>query len=97
MNAFVVKTNKLVFIGHHQGNVYVVYLDTMSSNNVCLMAKKEDESWLWHKRLGHATMHVIYKLCQNDLVVGLPKFSFDLDKVCDACVKRKYKKNSFKP
>ena len=39
-----IKTNKLVFIGHRQGNVYVVYLDNMSSNNVCLMAKKEDES-----------------------------------------------------
>ena len=35
-----VKTNKLVFIGHRQGNVYIVYLDNMSSNNVCLMAKK---------------------------------------------------------
>ena len=91
-----VKTNKLVFIGHRQGNVYVVYLDNMSSNNVCLMAKKEDESWLWHKRLGHASMHVISKLCQNDLVVGLPKLSFDLNKVCDACVKGKHKKSFFK-
>ena len=42
-------------------------------------------------------MHVISKLCQNDLVVGLPKLSFDLDKVCDACVKGKHKKRSFKP
>ena len=30
---------------------------------------------------------------QNDLVVGLPKLSFDLDKVCDACVKEKHKKS----
>ena len=56
------------------GNCYdIVYLDNMPSNNVCLMAKKEYESWLWHKSLGHASMHVISKLCQNDLVVGLPK------------------------
>ena len=52
----------------------------MSSNDVCLMAKKEDESWLWHRRLGHASMYVISKLCQNDLVVGLPKLSFVLIK-----------------
>ena len=91
-----IKTNKLVFIGHRQGNIYVVHLDNLSSNNVCLMAKKEDESWLWHRRLGHASMHVISKLCQNDLVVGLPKLSYDLDKVCDACVKGKHKKSSFK-
>ena len=44
----------------------------------------------------HASTHVIFKLCQNDLVVGLPKLSFDLDKVCDACVKGKHKKSSFK-
>ena len=91
-----VKTNKLVFIGHRQGNVYVVYLDNMSSNNVSLMAKKEDESWLWHRRLGHASIRVISKLCQNDLVVRLPKLSFDLNKVCDACVKGKHKKSSYK-
>ena len=54
-----VKTNKLIFIGHRQGNVYVVYLDDLSSSNVCLMAKKEYESWMWHKKLDHASMHVI--------------------------------------
>ena len=76
--------------------MYVVHLDNMPFNNICLTANKENESWLWHRRLGHASMHVISKLCQNDLVVGLPKLSFDLDKVCDACVKRKHKKSSFK-
>ena len=90
------KQINFVFIGHRQGNVYGVYLDNMFSNNVCLMAKKEDESWLWHRRLGHASMHVISKICQNDLVVGLPKLSFDLNKVCDACVKGKHKKSFFK-
>ena len=39
-----VKTNKVIFIGHRQGNVYVVYLNELSFSNVCLMAKKEDES-----------------------------------------------------
>ena len=41
-----VKTNKLIFNGHHQGNVYVVYLNDLSFSNVCLMAKKENESWM---------------------------------------------------
>ena len=36
-----VKTNKIIFFGHHHGNVYVVYLNDLSSSNVCLMAKKE--------------------------------------------------------
>ena len=51
---------------------------------------------MWHRRLGHASMHVISKLYRNDLVIGLPKLSFDFDKVCDACVKGKHRKSSFK-
>ena len=58
-----INTNKLILIGHRQGNVYVVYLDDLSSSTVCLMSKNEDESWLWHRRLGHVSMHVIPKLC----------------------------------
>ena len=92
-----VKTNKTFFFGHCHGNLYVVYLNDLSSSNVCLMAKKKDESWMWHMRFGHASMHVISKLCRNDLNVGLPKLSFDFDKICDACVKGKHRKSSFKP
>ena len=92
-----VKTNKIIFFGHRHGNVYVVFLNDLSFSNVCLMTKKEDESWMWHRRLGHASMHVTSKLCKNDLVVGLPKLSFDFDKICDACVKGKHKKSAFKP
>ena len=51
---------------------------------------------MWHRRFGHTSMHVISKLCRNDLVVGLPKLSFDFDKVCDACVKGKHRKSYFK-
>ena len=61
------------------------------------MAKNEDECWMWRKRLGHASMHVISKLSQKDLVVGLPKLSFENDKVCDACIKENHRKTSFKP
>ena len=42
-------------------------------------------------------MHVISKLYRNDLIVSLPKLSFDFDKVCDAYVKVKHRKSSFKP
>ena len=65
------RLTRLSFFGHRQGNVYVVYLNNLSSSNVCLMAKKEDGSWMWHRRLGHASIHVISKLCKNDLVIGL--------------------------
>ncbi|KAK2388390.1 putative mitochondrial protein [Trifolium repens] len=37
------------------------------------------------------------KLSKLDLVNGLPKISFDLDKVCESCTRGKQVKSSFKP
>ena len=54
----------------------------------CLVAKNaniKEISWLWHQRLGHASMHTLYKLHNKDLVKGLPKLNFKVDHVCDAC------------
>ena len=64
-----VKTNKVIFIGHCQGNVYVVYLDDLSSCDVYLKAKKEDENWMWHRRFDHANIHVINKMVKMELVI----------------------------
>jgi len=41
-------------------------------------------------------MKTIGKLSQLDLVRGLPKISFEKDKICEACVKGKQVKSSFK-
>ena len=41
-------------------------------------------------------MKTLSKLAKNDLVVGLPKLSFDKDKICDACQFGKQVRNSFK-
>ena len=53
------------------------------------MATNEETSWLWHRRLGHASMSVISKLVRKDLVVGLPKLSFEMTK----CVMHVLKEN----
>ena len=47
--------------------------------------KINETSWLWHRRLGHASMNSISKLIKKDLVKDLPKFDFQKDKICDAC------------
>ena len=55
-----------------------------------------DQSWLWHRRLGHANMDLISQLNKDELVRGLPKINFQKDKVCEACQVGKQIKNSFK-
>ena len=44
-----------------------------------------DQSWLWHRRLGHANMDLISQLNKDELVRGLPKINFQKDKVYEAC------------
>jgi hypothetical protein len=73
-------------IGHRIGNIYMIDLDEIAmKSGVCLVAKNKDTSWLWHRRLGHASMNTISKLISRDLVKGLPKLNFEKDHICDAC------------
>ena len=55
-----------------------------------------NDAWLWHKKLGHMSIDTLAKLARHDLVVGLPKLSFERDNICDACMKGKHLKSSFK-
>ena len=86
---------EVVFIGDRHNNVYTIDIEKHSNQNHCFSVLN-DESWLWHRRLGHASMHLISQISKNDIVRGLPKLSFEKDKVCDACQFGKQVKISFK-
>ena len=77
------------FIGQRLGNVYIVDLDDLAlSSSTSLAAideKSKKLSLLWHRRLGHASMHTIAKLISKDLVLGMPKLNINLDHVCGTC------------
>nr|GEU92978.1 ribonuclease H-like domain-containing protein [Tanacetum cinerariifolium] len=63
----------------------------------CLVAKAtNDESILWHMRLGHINFKNINKLVKDNLVRGLPLKRFENDQTCVACLKGKQHKVSFK-
>ena len=91
-------TNQIIYIGKKHNNVYVIYIDEIMVNSVsCLIVNHVNDSWLWHRRLGHASMRTLSKLVKNDLVIGLlPKLKFGKDKICDACQFGKQVRNSFK-
>ena len=76
------------FIGHRLSNIYVVDLEDLalssSTSLVAMDEKSKESSLLWHRRLGHASMHTIAKLMSKDLVKGLPKFNVYFDHVCEA-------------
>ncbi|CAJ2661907.1 unnamed protein product [Trifolium pratense] len=90
-----ISSGKTLFNGLRKKNVYIIYLDELPVES-CFVSLEKDK-WIWHKRAGHVNMRTIAKLSQLDLVRGLPKISFDKDKLCESCTKGKQAKSSFKP
>ena len=77
--------HKVVFAGNRHDNVYVFHLNNLYASDVKCLYVNNENSWLWHRRLGNAHMDLIAKLLRNDLVIGLPKIKFEKDHFCSAC------------
>jgi len=84
-------SSETILVGKRVNNVSCI---TSSMN--CLLIRN-DESWLWHRRLAHIHMYHLNRLVSKELVVGLPKLKFERDRLCEACQKGKQTKSSFKP
>ena len=55
----------------------------------------EEETHLWHRRLGRASTRLISKLYTRDLVIGLPKVDHKIESPCNDCIKGKQARVSF--
>ena len=78
-------------------NVYKIDLENLDSTQEELCLKTTlDESWLWHRRLCHASMHTIRKITRSSLVRGVPQLEFSSEQLCEACQLGKLTKASFK-
>ena len=82
-------------IGYRKNNVYMIDLNQKQNHDQCFLSK-DDDPWLWHRRIAHINMEHLNKLISKDLVIGLPKLKFEKDRLCDACQKGKQVRVSFK-
>jgi len=89
-------SSETVLVGKRINNVYMLNVSCITSSMNCLLTRN-DESWLWHRRLAHIHMHQLNRHESKELVVGLPKLKFERDRLCEACQKGKQTKSSFKP
>ena len=89
------QNDKIIFMVHRNENVHTIYSSKYESHDRCF-SSMHDESWLWHRRLEHVNMNLITQLNKNKLIRGLPKISFEKDKVCEACQMGKQIKTYFK-
>ncbi|CAL9098073.1 unnamed protein product [Musa textilis] len=63
--------NSTSIIAIKQNNIYTINLDDLSSET-CFSALNDD-AWLWHRRLGHASMKLISQITSKNLIRGIPK------------------------
>ena len=81
---------------HRIDNIYAISLNSISSNKLSCFRTFLDDTWLWHRRLDHVSMHTIEKLSKLDLVRHLPSCKFEKDHTCDVYVKGNQVRSSFK-
>ena len=55
-----------------------------------------DESWLWHRRMGHLNFENIMKVSEKGAIRDFPKFVKPLKSVCKHCQHGRQTKASFK-
>ncbi|GKA63961.1 retrovirus-related pol polyprotein from transposon TNT 1-94 [Tanacetum coccineum] len=79
----ITKDGKVIGRGIRKKSLYVMKLGNKPKDKICL-ATIEENSTLWHRRLGHANMHHIQSLASKKLVRNLPKLKFN-QHFCDAC------------
>ncbi|GJU75709.1 retrovirus-related pol polyprotein from transposon TNT 1-94 [Tanacetum coccineum] len=79
----IIKDEKVIGRGIRKRGLYVMKLGNKPEDKICLTTLDEN-STLWHRRLGHANMQLIQSLASKELVRNLPKLKFD-QHFCDAC------------
>ena len=78
-------SKEVLLVGKRSNNVYL--LDISNSTSISFLLTKQEESWLWHRRIAHIHMHHLNKLIKNDLVISLPKLRFEKEHVVKARTK----------
>ncbi|GJQ93756.1 retrovirus-related pol polyprotein from transposon TNT 1-94 [Tanacetum coccineum] len=63
----ITKDGKVIGRGIRKKGLYVMKLGNKPKDQICL-ATIDDNSTLWHRRLGHANMHLIQSLASKELV-----------------------------
>ncbi|KAI3729842.1 hypothetical protein L6452_18513 [Arctium lappa] len=91
------ENGKLALSGHSKENVYVIDMDSSTTEKVCFLSNaSSDVNWLWHKRLSHLNFKTLNSLSTKELVSGPPQHSYAKESLCSACEKGKKTKASLK-
>jgi len=79
----------LLFFAKRKGNQYKIRLGELSYQNVSCLLFVRKGHWVWHKKLGHASLRLISMLQKHNLVKGLSSMSYNGELLCETGQKGK--------
>ena len=67
-----------IFTAKRKRKLYKINPSELSNQDVTCLLSIKGNPWVWHKKLGHASLRLISKLYRHDLVRGLPRTSYKM-------------------
>ena len=67
-----IQNDKTIFMFHRCDNVYAINISKYDGHDRCF-SSMHDQSWLWHRRLGHANMTSFPNSTKMNLLEAFPK------------------------
>ncbi|KAI3802282.1 hypothetical protein L1987_30412 [Smallanthus sonchifolius] len=75
-----------------QNRLYKIILNL--AKPACLATMMDDDTWLWHARMGHVNFGCLESISRKGIVHGLPDLSHP-SKVCEGCIVAKQTRQTF--
>ncbi|KAA0036855.1 gag-pol polyprotein [Cucumis melo var. makuwa] len=85
------KNNQVFMSGRREANN--CYNWSSNGSNICHLTKI-DQTWLWHRKLGHISLRSLDKVIRNEAVVGIPSLDINGKFFCGNCQVGKQTKTS---
>lgn len=86
------KERLLMKVTKSGNRLYKISLE--ESTSVCFLNKVEEETWLWHARLGHVNFQAMELMSKEQMVYGMPKMKPPTRK-CEGCLMSKQTRQPF--
>lgn len=75
-----------------ENRLYKINLEESKSS--CLLTKVEENTWLWHNRLGHVNFRALELMSREKMAHGIPEITQPLKK-CEGCLMSKQTRQPF--
>ena len=82
----------LMKVKRTENRLYKISLE--ESSQMCFFSKNEEDTWMWHTRLGHVNFQALELMSREGMAHGIPRMVQPKEK-CEGCLMTKLARTSF--